>query len=150
MSDTREPDSRVRDDVTASLIKRIAEGLSANRPGYFVKLQPGVTNAELELFEQRFSLQLPAAFRALYKWKNGQPASCSESLQGNRMFSPLEAVAESGSTWDKQLSSFPSVNQGLSLVPVLNFAQRICACKEAEPDREVACRRRFRTAPGTR
>ena len=84
----------MHDDVTVGLIKSIAEALLANRPGYYVKLPAGVTDAELDLFEQRFSLQLPAAFRALYKWKNGQPASCSESLHGNRMFSPLEAVTE--------------------------------------------------------
>ena len=58
------------DDATLILIIRLADGLAANRPAFYASLQQGVPDANLDLFEQRFSLQLPAAFRALYKWKN--------------------------------------------------------------------------------
>jgi cell wall assembly regulator SMI1 len=82
------------DDTAARVIERIADGLLANRPVYCAALQPGVTDAALDNVERQFSLRLPLGFRALYKWKNGQHPSCSESLQGNRMFTSLESVAE--------------------------------------------------------
>lgn len=93
------------DDVPVGLIKRIAGGLAANQPGYYAALQPGVTEADLDVFEQRFSCRLPLAFRALYRWRNGQPASLSESLQGNRMFTPLEDLAETKELLDGMIGS---------------------------------------------
>jgi cell wall assembly regulator SMI1 len=66
--------------------------LAANRPDYYAKLQPGVTNPALTEFEDQFQLKLPNSFRSLYAWRNGQRADCSASFQDNRMFSSLEDI----------------------------------------------------------
>jgi cell wall assembly regulator SMI1 len=80
--------------VVKPLLARLEYWLKTNRPDYLARLQPGVTDAQLDAFEAQFSLQPPTAFRDLYRWRNGQEEGCSASLQMNRMFSPLEAVAD--------------------------------------------------------
>lgn len=76
------------------LIERMDAWLAANRANYRTALQPGVSDGELDAFEAKFSLKLPEAFRALYRWRNGQPNSSFDSLQDNRMFSSLEDIAD--------------------------------------------------------
>ena len=80
--------------MVMSLLAQLERWLTTNRPDYFARLQPGVSDARLDEFEAQFSLELPAAFRELYRWRNGQESSCFAALQSNRMFSPLEDVAE--------------------------------------------------------
>jgi len=80
--------------MVETLIRCIDRWLAANRADYYACLQPGVTVAQLDAFEVRFSLKLPTSFRQLYLWRNGQELACSDSFQGNRMFSSLEDVAE--------------------------------------------------------
>ena len=74
-----------------SLFVRVERWLTANRPDYYARLQPGVADAQLDA---KFSLILPPAFRDLYRWRNGQADGNYKSLQGNRMFSSLEEIAE--------------------------------------------------------
>jgi cell wall assembly regulator SMI1 len=80
--------------MAESLLERLERWLAANQPDYLAKLQSGVADAQLDAFESQFSLLLPAAFRALYRWRNGQEDGCYKSLYENRMFSPLESVAD--------------------------------------------------------
>jgi cell wall assembly regulator SMI1 len=80
--------------VVELLLDRMERWLAANRPDYLIRLQSGVTDAQLDAFEEQFGLRLPAAFRAMYRWRNGQEEGCYKSLQMNRMFSPLESVAD--------------------------------------------------------
>jgi cell wall assembly regulator SMI1 len=75
-------------------ITRIDHWLAQHRPDYYAQLQPGVDASALDAFESRFSLPLPSAFRELYQWRNGQRLDCSDSLQGNWTFEPLEEVSE--------------------------------------------------------
>ena len=82
------------------LLERMERWLAANRPDYLARLQPGTTDAQLDAFEAQFSLELPAAFRELYRWRNGQEERCSASLQMNRMFSPLEGVTDTKGLFD--------------------------------------------------
>jgi len=91
--------------MATTLIDRVDRWLVANRPDYHACLQPGVTDATLDAFESRFVLRLPEAFRAFYKWRNGQAPSCYDSLQDNRMFSPLEEVAASKEILDGMIGS---------------------------------------------
>jgi cell wall assembly regulator SMI1 len=77
-----------------TLIAEVDRWLAVHRPSYYARLRPGVDDAALGAFESRFSLRLPTAFRELYRWRDGQPLDCGESLQGNRMFVPLDDVAE--------------------------------------------------------
>ncbi len=69
----------------------LARGQSARLPR---RLQRGVSDANLNEFEVRFGLKLPVALRELYRWRNGQEDGCYDSLQLNRMFTPLEDVAD--------------------------------------------------------
>ncbi len=91
--------------MVEAMIGRLDRWLEANRPDYFAGLQPGVTDAQLDAFEIQFALKLPAAFRALYRWRNGQANGNNESLQMNRMFSPLESVANSKMLLDGMIGS---------------------------------------------
>src|SRR5262245_51589031 len=75
------------------LIERMDRWLAANRPDYYALLQPGASDADLDAFEAQFSVKLPAAFRAIYRWRNGQEAMSSAPLQGNRSFCTLDEVA---------------------------------------------------------
>lgn len=76
-----------------SLIDRMDRWLSANRPDYYAKLLPGASAAQLDAFEARFALNLPEAFRQLYRWRNGQASMSFAPLQMNRSFSALEEIA---------------------------------------------------------
>lgn len=91
--------------MVQSFLERMERWLSANRPGYLACLQPGVTDAQLDAFEARFAVQLPAAFRSHYRWRNGQADGNYEPLQMNRMFSPLEDVAHTKQMLDDMIGS---------------------------------------------
>jgi cell wall assembly regulator SMI1 len=86
--------------MAPAIIQRMDRWLAAKRPDYYNCLQPGVSDAVLDEFEARFSLRLPEAFRLFYKWRNGQDPRCNASLQDNRMFSPLEEIAETKNLLD--------------------------------------------------
>jgi cell wall assembly regulator SMI1 len=86
--------------MTAALIERMDSWLKANRPDYYVQLQPGVTEARLDAFESRFSLKLPAPFRQIYRWRNGQNPMSTDAIQMNWGFSPLEDIADSKDNLD--------------------------------------------------
>jgi cell wall assembly regulator SMI1 len=89
----------------APLIGRIDRWLAAHRSDYYVLLQSGVTDAQLDTFEVKFSLRLPNEFRQLYRWRNGQdPMSC-EPLQLNRTFSTLEEIADTKDLLDGMIGS---------------------------------------------
>ncbi len=87
------------------LFKELDALLARNRPSYYAALQPGATAAMLDEFEQRFSLQLPPAFRALYQWRNGQHPACSANLHRNRMFTPLGDVADTKDMLDGMIGA---------------------------------------------
>jgi len=78
--------------MVQALIARLDRWLATNRPDYYSHLLPGVTDEQLQTFESRFSLNLPGAFRELYRWRNGHDMHRSESLVHNLMFSQLEDI----------------------------------------------------------
>jgi cell wall assembly regulator SMI1 len=87
------------------LIERLDRWLRANRPGYYAHLQPGVTEAQLDRLNARFSIALPDGFRQLYRWRNGHDMHSSESLQHNLMFSSLEDIARIKELMDSMIGS---------------------------------------------
>lgn len=86
--------------MVESLIEQLDSWLAVNRPKYYTLLWPGTTDTELDVFEARFSLKLPVAFRRLYLWRNGQDLTSSAPLQMNRSFCPLEEVASTKTLLD--------------------------------------------------
>lgn len=43
-----------------------------NRPDYYAKLAPGLTDQELLTIEEEFGVSFPEEFKAFYRWRNGQ------------------------------------------------------------------------------
>src|SRR5262245_14700460 len=89
--------------VTEALLGRMDHWLAVNRPDYYALLQPGATAAELDAFEEHFSLRLPVSFRALYRWRSGQDPGSSNPLQMNRTFSTLEEVRSTKAELDSMI-----------------------------------------------
>jgi cell wall assembly regulator SMI1 len=89
--------------VAQALIGRMDRWLAANRPDYYALLQPGAIDAELDAFEDQFALKLPAAIRALYRWRSGQDPGSSKPLQMNRTFSTLEEVRSTKAELDSMI-----------------------------------------------
>jgi cell wall assembly regulator SMI1 len=65
------------------LIERLDTWLQANRPEYYIHLQPGLTEDELLALEQRLGVALPADFKTFYRWKNGQADEMEEDFFNN-------------------------------------------------------------------
>ena len=80
--------------MVEEIIERMDRWLAKNRPEYFAILQTGATNDQLNVFEAQFSFELPAAFRQLYRWRNGQSSMSSASLQMNWSFLTLAEIAD--------------------------------------------------------
>ena len=91
--------------MVPSLIDRLDRWLRANRPGYYARLRPGASDERLNEFEARFGLALPAAFRQVYRWRDGQEPGCYDSLQHNLMFSSLYDAAGSKELMDGMIGS---------------------------------------------
>jgi cell wall assembly regulator SMI1 len=91
--------------MAKALIRRLDRWLAANRTDYYALLQPGASGAELDSFEARFGLKLPADFRHLYRWRNGQDPMSSAPLQGNRSFCTLADIADTKNLLDGMIGS---------------------------------------------
>jgi cell wall assembly regulator SMI1 len=89
--------------VADDLIQRLDRWLATNRPEYYALLQPGAPEAELDVLEAKFSVQLPAAFRKLYLWKNGQDPMSSDNFHKNRMFCALEDISSGKEEFDSMI-----------------------------------------------
>jgi cell wall assembly regulator SMI1 len=91
--------------MVPELIARLDRWLATHRPDYYARLRPGVTDAELNEVESRFSLRLPEAFRLLYKWRNGHDDSKTQALQKNFRFMSLEDVVSTKQHCDDMIGN---------------------------------------------
>ncbi len=91
--------------MVENLISRMERWLAANRPTYLARLQPGVDSQKLAAFEDQFAIVLPETFRSLYRWRNGQEVTCTESFEKNFMFSPLEEIAGTKANLDGMIGT---------------------------------------------
>jgi cell wall assembly regulator SMI1 len=87
----------------ADLIWQLDRCLQCDRPAYYGYLQPGVPADSFTEFEERFGLQLPADFKALYTWRNGQPNAQFESLHDNWMFAAIADIADTKAMLDEMI-----------------------------------------------
>ena len=56
------------------LVSRLDAYLREHRPALYASLQPGLSNDELTTWEATLGgVPLPTMFKALYRWRNGQP-----------------------------------------------------------------------------
>jgi len=87
------------------LITRLDRWLMSNRPTYHQQLLPGVSSDELNRVEDRFGVQLPIAFRLLYKWRNGQSLNRSQSLEMNWQWMTLDSIVDTKIMLDSMIAS---------------------------------------------
>lgn len=80
-----------------TVITRLDEWLKRNRPDYYVQLLPGASDEEIRRLEQLIGQHLPESFKALYRWRNGQPTNCFDSFHDNKMLLNLKEIADSWS-----------------------------------------------------
>jgi cell wall assembly regulator SMI1 len=91
--------------MVEAFIGRMDRWLATNRPAYYALLQPGATEADLDAFEAQCSLVLPAEFRRVYLWRNGQDPNSSAPLQMNRTFMTLAEITERKDLLDSMIGS---------------------------------------------
>ena len=91
--------------MVPELIARLDRWLATHRSDYYSRLQPGVTSAELNDFEQRFTVKLPQAFRLLYQWRNGHDDSKTQALQENFRFMSLEDATSTKQLCDDMIGN---------------------------------------------
>ena len=78
----------------ALLLVRLDALLQQHRPAYYAQLQPPVPPAEVAAFEAEFQFTLPTELRTWLGWRNGQAASCFDSLVGYYSLPSLADMAD--------------------------------------------------------
>ncbi|WP_237724616.1 SMI1/KNR4 family protein [Deinococcus alpinitundrae] len=79
------------------VLARIEAWYSENVPALHATLRPGTSDAELDALEEATGLQLPSAFRTLYRWHDGQNWSAGGVF--GLGFESLEGVQHEWETW---------------------------------------------------
>ena len=81
-----------------ALIDELDRLVSQKRPDLYAALRAGVAAGDLDKVEQTIGKRLPALFRELYLWRDGQALDCMDNFQTSPgvMFMSLEWVM---STW---------------------------------------------------
>jgi cell wall assembly regulator SMI1 len=77
-----------------ALLERLERWLRLYRAEYYEWLRPGVPERELMTLERDLGRNLPAGFRELYRWRDGQDPECTLAFQYNQMFMPLKQVQQ--------------------------------------------------------
>lgn len=128
-------------EIIADVLARIDRLLAEQRPGYYAQLQPPAGAEQLAQAEHAYGFALPDSLKELYGWKNGQPATCFESLSGmdSLMFVSLETALASYrmiSDFDRR-GEFPAGWWRRSWVPLLANGGGDFVCVDAETDRLI-------------
>lgn len=81
----------------ADVLSQLDQWYATHLPAVWKTLRPGVSDADLDAFEARTALHLPAAFRTLYRWHDGQDWSVGGVL--GLAFMPLAEVEFASMMW---------------------------------------------------
>jgi cell wall assembly regulator SMI1 len=91
------------------IIDRLDRWLAEHRPEYYACLRPGLTDLQLDTLERLVGYKFPSAFRAFYRWRDGQDPE-GEPFIFNRTFMSFEDVRctwelmtemQEGGEWDE-------------------------------------------------
>lgn len=91
------------------VIGRLDRWLAEHRPAYHACLRPGLTDAQVDDLEQFVGCKFPDAFRAFYRWRDGQNSD-REPFIWNRTFMSSEDTCriweimtqmQEGGEWDE-------------------------------------------------
>ena len=74
-------------------------------PAYYARLRPGASDAALAAAEAELGVTLPAAFKAFYRWHDGQEANCYMPWLENLTLLPLDAAVRANRTLTKLLQA---------------------------------------------
>jgi cell wall assembly regulator SMI1 len=86
-------------------VQRLDRWLAENRPDYYAKLNPGLTDDELTALEQQLGNTLPEALKTLLRWRNGQAPGNRKSFYYNYTLMDAEDIAETIKTHNDLLAS---------------------------------------------
>jgi cell wall assembly regulator SMI1 len=75
------------------------------RPEFYARLQPPLTDNELDDLEKKYKRKLPAGLRMLYKWKNGQAQDCYDAFANNSSFMSLDDALNSAELMTSMIGS---------------------------------------------
>jgi cell wall assembly regulator SMI1 len=75
-----------------ALLERLERWLRLYRAEYYEWLRPGVPERELTTLERDLGRNLPAGFRELYRWHDGQDPECTLPFYYNQMFMSLSQI----------------------------------------------------------
>ena len=81
----------------ADVLSQLDQWYATHLPAVWKTLRPGVSDADLDAFEARTALHLPAAFRTLYRWHDGQDWSVGGVF--GLAFMPLAEVEFASMMW---------------------------------------------------
>lgn len=81
--------------MTSNIITRLDAWLRTNRCAVYGSLQPGVHPAVLSEMEAEFGFSLPAVFRELYLWRNGQQGVVPPAFRNNEYLMPVDEIQNS-------------------------------------------------------
>jgi hypothetical protein len=91
------PNTPAEEKPVMQLLAELDQWMRIHRADFYQQLNPPATDAELRQLEAQAGVALPAAFKALLKWRNGQPEDVLAT------FHPLtnEMFASSASMLDR-------------------------------------------------
>ena len=87
--------------MASDLITRLDAWLRENRIDVYESLQPGADADVLVQMEADFGFRLPALFRELYMWRNGQQGQVPPSFRNNSYLMPIDEISH---TWREMTS----------------------------------------------
>ena len=87
-------------------VKKLDTWLKENRNGFYKKLNKGLTDTEIQVWENNFGFKFPEEFKTLYQWKNGQKAENRECFFNHLYFNPIEVVYEQWEIGNEDLTEF--------------------------------------------
>jgi len=77
-----------------ALLGRLEKKLQKERPELFALLRPGAGKEALDELEEQLGVKLPASYRALYRWREGQEDDFDHTFWEEFQLCPLEEVTE--------------------------------------------------------
>ena len=99
-----QPKPLLEEDITP-VLARLDAWYAAHLPPDRYRFNPPATEAEIETFEHLIGLNLPQAYRQLYRWHNGENDDRRGHIYGLPLL-PLEWAAREWKAWNQILDYF--------------------------------------------
>jgi hypothetical protein len=77
-------------ETVCELLARFERILQDRCPAAFASLQPGLSDAQVDVLEAKHQFKLPPDLRALYRWRNGTRSQDTQQVFADHMFVALD------------------------------------------------------------